>query len=335
MSLRPEEFQASQWRSVGIGTPDHFHACSDGESDVPYNWAGVSQAFDGNGYAGIFVWMNTPSEDLNNYREYLQCKLVEPLRKDSVYILEFHFRLSSYSAYAIDRIGLLLQDSLVYVGHDKALEMKPTLSVILDSALTENTGLWESAKMEYKAHGGERYLLIGNFFNAKSTHYYKIQFRPLPEPMLSMGSYYYIDGVKVIPRYIPADEILAQLIPEFSEENIKPDKNYILKNIQFEFNSYELSPSSFGELNRVADFLKKNPKVTVQFFGHTDDQGNEFYNQNLSLNRAKSAASYLIDLGFDKNRFEVYGFGKTRPLIQSTSEDARRINRRVEVRFVN
>src|SRR5688500_6154437 len=51
------EFRVLDWYSANTGTPDHFHSCSDGEASVPYNWAGVSDAFEGHGYAGIYMWM--------------------------------------------------------------------------------------------------------------------------------------------------------------------------------------------------------------------------------------------------------------------------------------
>src|SRR5215213_385694 len=96
------EFRAIDWRSATIGTPDYFNSCSIGEAGVPHNWAGVSDAYEGKGYAGIYLWMN----DANEYREYLQCRLLEPLIKDSVYNIQLHYKLSSYSKYAINRIGL-------------------------------------------------------------------------------------------------------------------------------------------------------------------------------------------------------------------------------------
>lgn len=326
----PEEFRVPHWESASLGTPDHFHTCSIGEADVPYNWAGVSQAFEGNGYAGIYTWMGGLE-----YREYLQCKLIEPLKKDSAYVLEFHFKLSSYSKYAVDRIGLLLNDSALDLKHYKVLRCPPTLSVVLDSALTPNTGLWESARMEYKAHGGEQFLTIGNFFDNASTRNYEIQFRPISEDMLKHSAYYYIDDVKVIPRYLPVEQLLVQLVPEFSLENLKPNKNYVLRNIRFAYDSHSLTPSSFDELKQVANFLNNNPGLSVQVFGHTDDQGSEPYNLRLSVNRAMSASAYLISQGIGKSRVETFGYGKTQPLIEGKSEEARTINRRVEIRFVD
>ncbi len=148
-SQHPSEFKVTGWTSASAGTPDHFHSCSTGEADVPHNWAGVSEPYEGNGYVGIYTWMNNDY----NYREYLQCKLITPLIKDSTYRVEFHFRLSSYSMYAIDRIGLQFADSLVKVKHDKAFRISPDISLVQDSVLTERTGLWEVVNQEYKARG--------------------------------------------------------------------------------------------------------------------------------------------------------------------------------------
>src|SRR5688572_7787006 len=66
-SRHPAEFRVASWRTLNTGSPDYFNTCSDGEAAVPYNWAGVSDPFDGHGYAGIYTWMQLEKE----YREYL------------------------------------------------------------------------------------------------------------------------------------------------------------------------------------------------------------------------------------------------------------------------
>jgi OOP family OmpA-OmpF porin len=323
------EFRVKQWHPATLGTPDHFHSCSTGEADVPHNWAGVSEAYHGSGFAGIYLWM----EGNNPYREYLQCQLLQPLIKDSTYRIEFRYKLSSYSKFSIDRIGLLLTDSIINARHDNVLKLTPTLSVISDSALTVTTGLWEAASLRYKALGGEKFLTIGNFFDNESTRFYKILSRPIAQDMLAKSAYYYIDDVQVLSLYPPV-EMSTDLLPEFSLKDTRLNTTYVLKNILFELNSYRLVPPSFGDLDMVADYLLRNPKVIVQLIGHTDDQGSEKYNLKLSRDRAKNAGAYLISVGIDPGRIEVFGYGKSRPLIKSTSEEARSINRRVEVKFI-
>jgi OOP family OmpA-OmpF porin len=325
-SQAPGEFQITDWYSANLGTPDYFHACSTGQADVPYNWAGISEAYDGNGYIGIYTWMAA-----KNYVEYLQCKLLQPLQKDSLYVVEFHYKLSSYSNYSINTMGLILTDSMFNTHTNEAITLTPTLSIRKDSAFTPQTGRWELAQLEYKAKGNEKYLTIGNFYDVK-TKYYKIKSRSVSEPMLAEAAYYYIDDVKVEPKF--SIEKINQLVPEFVPEKILLNTTYRLKNIQFEFNSAKLHPSAYEHLDNLAEFLMKNPSIRVQLSGHTDDVGDDAYNAKLSRERAKRVAAYLISRGIKSEDIETFGYGKKRPLINETTEEARKINRRVEVKFI-
>ncbi|MCI0750670.1 MAG: OmpA family protein [Flammeovirgaceae bacterium] len=329
-SQQSPEFRALHWRSANTGTPDQFHECSTGEADVPSNWAGISEAYAGAGYAGIYLWIDRAG---NHYREYLETELTETLIKDSVYVIEFNFKLSSYSRYSIDRIGAMVCDSLVSLKHDQAFLDSTQLQHILDSALTQQTGLWEHARWNYKAKGNERFLVIGNFHNNDSTKRYKIQFRPAQQEMLAMGSYYYIDNVRVTPKWRHLQDSLINTENDLIPEAVVLSKDYVLRNIQFEFDSYKLVPPSFEELDCVIDILLKNPTWRVYFSGHTDDRGSESYNLRLSQSRAKTVASYLINQGIEKERIVARGFGKAKPLKNEPSEEARRMNRRVECRF--
>jgi OOP family OmpA-OmpF porin len=327
-SQAPHEFRVPDWASANLGTPDYFNACSRGEADVPNNWAGTSDAYEGLGFAGIFLIVNNGYQ----YQEYLQSKLLEPLLKDSAYHIEFHYKLSSYSRFSVNRIGLLLTDSMIVSKADKYLNLKPTLDICKDSALTTETGLWEKASMTYQARGGERYVTIGNFYSNEQTKQYKIEFRPMGNEMLEIGSYYYVDGVKVIPKYILDQQ--EKLVPEFSIPTAKTNTNYVLRNIQFQLNSYKLIPPSFEELDALATYLRANSKFKIQVFGHTDDQGSDNYNLKLSENRAATVAFYLIQAGVDKSRIEKFGYGERQPLMDGTSDIARSNNRRVEIRFI-
>jgi OOP family OmpA-OmpF porin len=76
-STDKNDFIVPGWESPTTGTPDHFHGCSWGEADVPFNWAGSANAHSGKGYAGMYVW--NKRDDDKSYREYIQCELAEPL----------------------------------------------------------------------------------------------------------------------------------------------------------------------------------------------------------------------------------------------------------------
>ena len=323
----PEEFHVNDWRPANGGTPDHFHSCSVGEADVPHNWAGVSDAFEGHGYIGLYAWMSLGI----NYREFAQCKLISPLVKDSLYVFQFHYKLSSYSKYSIDRLGVLLTDTLISWRRDQAPNIKPTFHALRDSALTENTGSWESGRWEFRAKGGERFITIGNFYDDGQTHSYKIQFRDIQQEMLKDAAYYYVDGVELYSPF--AKDSLENLTPQFRPERVALNTTYVLKNIQFEFDSYKLLATSFDELDQLARFTLKHPRVLLRLSGHTDDVGGDRYNKKLSENRARSVAKYMMLQGIATDRIEVIGYGKTKPLIDDETEDARAVNRRVEIVF--
>jgi OmpA-OmpF porin, OOP family len=329
-SQASHEFRVRHWQSANLGTPDNFNACSVGEADVPHNWAGVSEAYEGKGYVGIYLWMSKGK----NYREYLQCKLIQPLLKDSLYEIEFHYKLSSYSKYSIDRIGLMLTDSIVNVKHDQVLSTQPTISIVQDSALTKETGYWETARKEYRARGGEQFVTIGNFFDNEITHHYFIRFSPVQQSMLEKSAYYYIDEVKIVPLFNTQQIQLAEVFKDFKQDEVQLDKTYILQSIQFEFNEYILQTVSFQELDDVVSWLKENYSANVKLSGHTDDQGSEAYNVFLSANRAKSVAEYLTGHGISPSRIESVGYGKSKPLVDGITEEARKTNRRVEITFL-
>lgn len=324
-SLSPAGFEAVSWKSISTGSPDYFNTCSEGEAAVPYNWAGVSEPYDGYGYAGIYTWMNTG----NDYREYLHCKLIEALVRDSIYQIEFHYKLSSYSKFSTDRIGFLLSDSLKSFSYDHTLEIKPTVSFIQDSALTLNTGTWETASTEYHAKGNEQYLTIGNFFTNAQTKSYYIRFRPESQPMLGGSAYYYIDDVSVKAKF--DNNLMDVTLPvEFPAGEPILNTIYVLKNIQFEFNSYTLMPVSFADLDHIVHYLRQHRQVKVSLSGHTDEIGSRENNQALSINRAESTAAYLVRKGIPRSRIFTHGYGETRPL---ANREAQISNRRVEIEF--
>ncbi len=329
-SQAAHEFKVTHWQSANLGTPDNFNKCSIGEASVPHNWAGVSEPYEGKGYVGIYLWMNNDK----NYREYLQCKLLEPMIKDSLYEIEFHYKLSSYSKYSIDRIGLLLTNELLAVKHDQVISVQPTFSIIQDTALTKETGYWETARKQYRAKGGEQYVTIGNFFDNQTTHHYFIRFSPMQQSMLAKSAYYYIDDVKIIPLFNTHQKQFVIVVSEFRQDHIELDKNYILQNIQFDFDQYALQSSSFAELDEVVRWLKENPSIRAVVSGHTDDQGSNEYNLTLSTSRARSVAAYIISKGISFDRIETIGYGKSRSLVTEITEDAREINRRVEITFL-
>ncbi len=103
-----------------------------------------------------------------------------------------------------------------------------------------------------------------------------------------------------------------------------------LDNIYFDFDKAELRPESKTQMDQVLQFLVDNPKVKVEFDGHTCSIGRADYNQKLSEDRALAVYQYLNDRGISKKRISSFGFGETKPLQSNDSEELRQQNRRVE-----
>jgi len=100
--------------------------------------------------------------------------------------------------------------------------------------------------------------------------------------------------------------------------------------IQFAFDDYSLSGKSENRLNRVAEWLKKNPDTRVQIQGYTCDIGTDEYNLALGEERAESAEKYLERMGVDSNRLSRISYGKERPMLPNSDEENRSLNRRDE-----
>ena len=99
----------------------------------------------------------------------------------------------------------------------------------------------------------------------------------------------------------------------------------------FPFNSTDLLPAGHDNLRNLATSLQENPETEVLIVGHTDGVGSDVYNQNLSEQRASSAASILASNGVPLDRIRTSGRGEMEPVADNESEAGRQQNRRVEV----
>jgi outer membrane protein OmpA-like peptidoglycan-associated protein len=109
----------------------------------------------------------------------------------------------------------------------------------------------------------------------------------------------------------------------------------ILRDLQFASASSVLGSGAQGRLAPLAGFLAKQPEAKIQIAGHTDSQGPDAYNADLSARRAQSVGAYLISTGVDANRITSVGRGESAPTSSNDTAAGRAINRRVEVTILN
>jgi outer membrane protein OmpA-like peptidoglycan-associated protein len=101
--------------------------------------------------------------------------------------------------------------------------------------------------------------------------------------------------------------------------------------ILFPFDSAELTSEARSNLSKLADSLQAEARTNVMILGHTDSDGSDSYNQQLSERRGRSAESYIASLGVASSRLVSRGRGEAEPIASNATEDGRRQNRRVEV----
>lgn len=102
--------------------------------------------------------------------------------------------------------------------------------------------------------------------------------------------------------------------------------------IYFDSGSDKIKPESAGTLKMIADILKENPTVNITIVGHTDSDGDDAKNLDLSKRRAVSVKNALSsEYGIEASRLQTDGKGETMPVAPNTSLDGKAKNRRVEL----
>jgi peptidoglycan-associated lipoprotein len=101
-----------------------------------------------------------------------------------------------------------------------------------------------------------------------------------------------------------------------------------LKEIRFDFDSYDLTPEARTILNANAAWLKANPSANVEIEGHCDERGTTEYNLALGAKRARAALDYLVSLGISASRIKTTSYGEELPLCKELAEDCYEKNRR-------
>ncbi len=118
-------------------------------------------------------------------------------------------------------------------------------------------------------------------------------------------------------------------------QKLREERIFVLENIQFEFNSSQLTEASKVILNNSVITLLNNPDIKVELSGHTCNMGSAEYNLWLSERRAQSVRNYLISKGVEASRLTAVGFGLTRPIESNDSLAGRIKNRRVEFKVLD
>ena len=107
-----------------------------------------------------------------------------------------------------------------------------------------------------------------------------------------------------------------------------------LKNLNFESDKYDIKQKYYTDLNDIFEYLKQEKNINIEIAGHTDNIGDEIYNQKLSDDRSRSVKSFLVQKGIDSKRIKCVGYGEQQPIADNSTEIGREKNRRIEIRIL-
>ncbi len=125
---------------------------------------------------------------------------------------------------------------------------------------------------------------------------------------------------------------------------ITNDAPVLLANVFFDLGKSTLRPESSVELDKLVEFLVKNPTVKIELGGHTDTRGDDKENLKLSNDRAKAVYDYVVNKGIKADRMSYKGYGESKPIIsdadiakmssEKEKEAAHQSNRRTEYKII-
>ena len=115
------------------------------------------------------------------------------------------------------------------------------------------------------------------------------------------------------------------------EDSLNHTGRAVMYGVYFDYDSDVIKPESHRTLQQVLTWLKANPGKTVSFEGHTDSDGSDTYNQNLSQRRAASVQRWMNIKGIAGQRMTSKGLGESRPVASNATAQGKSLNRRVEI----
>lgn len=321
------EFIVKDWfRVVNNCTPDLYSNCSEQITTVHPGYPYVSlQLREGNSFTGLIL-----IDKKTDYREAIGVTLKENLKKDSVYIFEVSLAYPVLSRFSGGNLDIILSEKRIYVqNRTKKVNLPASISIPIDTVPTDGT--WSTFHVEYKAKGYERFLSIGNFKPKKKTIYTQIEGRKKGIYRRFYNELYIaVDDVRLFPKYPLKTPQIADLDVPLPVKK----ETLVIKGIRFRTASAEIENTEIPDLDRLVEVMNENSRIRIRITGHTDNVGDSFLNQELSLIRAKSVQEYLRAKGIDEARVQVAGKGDTQPVASNETESGRTQNRRIEVEII-
>lgn len=226
------------------------------------------------------------------------------------------FDLTFYRSYQLNPsgTGISAEGTVKDKNTQKPIDDQPVLIMgkdgYYDKAVTDTSGLYQFQNI----HDNNNYTIL------MAREGYWTQSKTLDVPVLTQPTHY---------SKMSGHDL------DFEVEAIEANKEFVINNIYYDFDKASLKEESKLELVKLVQILKDNPNLRVEISSHTDNRGNDVYNQDLSQRRAQSVVNFLIDNGIKKDRLIARGYGKSRPIIkEAKTEEDHALNRRTSFTII-
>jgi flagellar motor protein MotB len=149
-------------------------------------------------------------------------------------------------------------------------------------------------------------------------------------PEAKLNSVYFLMQLSDKWHFFIGNIRLAVGAPDTRKKILEQNK-WVTHGILFDVNSANIKPESYGTLKEMANVLKEFSDLKVKIVGHTDADGKDEANLELSKQRAASVKTALVkEFGIDESRMETDGKGESEPIDKNDTPAGKANNRRVE-----
>ncbi len=329
--------------SATDATPDYFHRRAGGENvDIPLNKMGDANSRSGHAYVGIYTYASRYLK--RNFREYIQSELKQPMIAGHTYCVKAFVYLSQSSNRSIGAFTMTASKIKIEQNHEMNISPHRFMYMQQEDKSPLDLREWTEISCKYKAIGGERHIVLGNFDDDRKTVVSgAIVNEKFKNPHVDFA-YYFVDDVCVtdLNSNFSCDCGSFDLVRTRGEERIVVDmkvqkKEYkdgqivIMDDLEFEKGKSTMINGSQSAIYDLIGTLRMNPDYSVEISGHTDDRGDPQKNQVLSKKRAEAVYKFLLSSGIDSERLSFRGYGQSRPIALNKSSDGREKNERIQV----
>ena len=152
--------------------------------------------------------------------------------------------------------------------------------------------------------------------------------KPVPQPTEGLAT------KEDLAKALKGEGIPVVISEGVTREPITAEEKAVFKTIYFDFDKSDIRSDARSALEKVADYLKKNPKVKIVIEGNCDELGTEEYNMALGERRALSARRYLVSLGIAPERMGTVSYGEDQAIGLAHNETDWALNRNCQFKIM-